>query len=196
MCASSQQHLRAAADAVAADLGLDAALREIGAPTLVGSAALGVIVAQDIDITVAVPALPAAQPAITELGLALLQHPRVRQVTLRNDTGDRKVSSRYPDGWYLGIHYGAGEDAWTLDLWFVDEPDRQPDLAHLRELAPRITDEARQTILELKRAVLPQDRPARMPSYDIYRAVLDHGVTTVDELSRWQASGSTSQTTE
>jgi hypothetical protein len=30
---------------------------------------------------------------------------------------------------------------WTLDLWFVDEPDRQPDLAHVQPGPARVTPE-------------------------------------------------------
>lgn len=155
MCAHSQQALRAPADAVVLDLDLASRLRAIGEPSLVGSVALGGMVARDIDLTVAVLALPAAQPAIITLGTALLAHSRVRQVTLRDDTGGWNTNPGYPDGWYLGIQYVAREQAWTLDIWFVDQPDRQPDLAHLRELAPRITDQARQTIVALEASGTP-----------------------------------------
>ncbi len=79
-----QAGLQDEADALRAELGLDALLRRVGESVVVGSAALG------------------------------LDH------------------------------------RWSLDLWFVDEPARQPDLRHLHDLLPRPTDETRRAILEIK----------------------------------------------
>ncbi|WP_199537056.1 hypothetical protein [Spongiactinospora gelatinilytica] len=82
-----QEALQAAADAVYDDLGLAAALAEIGAPTRVGGVALGVMVTHDLDIDVACAALDdRAFAGITRLGAGLLRHPRVRQVQIRDDT--------------------------------------------------------------------------------------------------------------
>ena len=95
----------------------------------------------------------------------------------------------YPDGLYLGLRYRspAGKD-WTIDLWFVDEPDRQPDLAHLRTLSVRLTPTTRAAILRIKDSWWnhPKVQP-RVSSYDIYSAVLDGDVRTVDQFVQWLA---------
>jgi hypothetical protein len=39
-----------------------------------------------------------------------------------------------------------------VDVWFVDDPDRQHDLAHVRDLPKRLTAETRAAILGVKEA--------------------------------------------
>ena len=105
---------------------------------------------------------------------------------IRDDTGAWNTDPRYPDGLYLGVRYRAREGAeWNLDLWFVDEPDRQPDLAHLGDLAPALDEQRRATILAIKAARAERSpEPERGSSFDVYRAVLDGGVTRAWPSSR------------
>lgn len=91
--------------------------------------------------------------AITSLGARLASHARIRQIQFRNDTGDWNNDPAYPDGLYLGLGYRSLEgQAWNVDIWFVDEPDRQPDLQHLRDLPTRLDPEVRSAILVIKEA--------------------------------------------
>jgi hypothetical protein len=181
----TQEELRQAADAVLRDLGLDERLRELGDPVLVGSTALGVMVAQDIDLTVIVQRLDqSAASAVAHLGAELALHPEVHQVRLRDDTGRWNTDPAYPDGLYLGIGYAD----WSLDLWFVDEPERQPDLSHLETLLPRLTAANRELIITLKTSLATTPSPGpKVPSFEVYRAVLDHDVTTRAEFDEWIA---------
>jgi hypothetical protein len=179
-----QAILQAEAEEVYRDLGLGTHLAAIGRPVGVGSAALGLMVRRDLDVTTACPALdPSTVRAVAELGARLAQHPRVRSVRIRDDTGHWNTDPDYPDGMYLGVEYRAtaGHD-WTLDLWFVDEPDRQPDLAHARDLPPRLDDTTRAAILAIKQA------RTGVPGIDVYRAVLDAGVRNPEDFDRWQTS--------
>ncbi|KAA5826024.1 hypothetical protein ABT337_26055 [Saccharopolyspora hirsuta] len=181
-----QRELQTEADLVHTDLRLGELLGALGEPVRVGSAALGLMVRRDLDITVICPRLdPAAKSAVAGVGAELAVHDRVRQVRFRDDTGCWNTDPRYPDGLYLGVEYRcpSGQE-WTLDIWFVDEPDRQPDLEHLRTLPPRLTDDHRRAILRIKSA-LPG-----VPGYEVYRAVLDRGITTAEQFER-QAQSST-----
>lgn len=132
--------------------------------------------------------------AITAIGATLADHPRVRQVQFRNDTGDWNTDPTYPDGLYLGIRYRSADDRdWSLDVWFVDEPDRQPDLQHLRTFPARLDVPARAAILRIKEAWA--DRPeygSAVHGYDIYTAVLDSGVRTLDQFEAWRVRRSAS----
>lgn len=177
---------RAAADELIRKLRLDDRLRTIGEPVLVGSAALGVMVARDIDLTVIVPDLDRrTSELIARLGADLSLCPGVHRVLLRDDTGRWNTDPAYPDGRYIGIGY---ED-WTLDIWFVDEPARQPDLCHLRTLLPRLTEANRAVIVEIKQSLVELPPPGgRVPSFRVYEAVLDHGVANRAEFDRWQSS--------
>jgi hypothetical protein len=182
-----QDALQAEADAVCADLGLDELLASVGQPVRVGSSALGLMVGRDVDITVTCTALsPATMEAVAGIGARLAVHERVRQVRFRDDTGHWNTDPAYPDGLYLGADYRAprGHD-WNLDIWFVDEPGRQPDLAHLTTLAPRLTPETRIAILAIKQAWA--DRGAKVRGFDVYRSVLDDQVRTPEQFDQWRA---------
>jgi len=183
-----QQVLQGQAVEVQQDLHLPQRLSVVGAPVRVGSAALGVMVRRALDFTVICADLgTAVQEAVAGLGAGLSLHPRVRQVQLRNDTGAWNTDPTYPDGLYLGLQYRSQQDQdWTLDLWFVDQPDRQPDLAHLQDLLPALTPTRRATILAIKQACcsLPEHR-SKASSYDVYRAVLEHDVRTTEQFDQW-----------
>ena len=180
--------LRARADEVVRDLDLLALAATVGTPTRTGSSALGLMVGRDIDITT-VGDLDLER--IYALGQRLAAHPRVWRITWRNDTGRWNTSPHYPDGLYWMVEYvDATGDAWKLDLWFLAEGTTQFDLEHMENLPPRLTSEARVTILRIKEerqahAAPPPAPPT--PSYEIYEAVLDHGVRTPAEFERYLA---------
>jgi hypothetical protein len=180
-----QAELQAEARAVEADLQLEQLLAPIGEVNRVGSAALGLMVRRDLDLTVVCSKL-AVEP-VTAVGARLAAHPRVNTVTFRNDSRQWKTNPNYPDGLYLGVGYRSpGNDDWTLDIWFVDEPERQPDLAHMRWMPDKLTPEARTTILEIKSvwAARPE-YGMTLRGVDIYTAVLTDGVRTLEEFDQW-----------
>jgi hypothetical protein len=177
-----QDALQAEAAAILSDLDLLATIGAVGTPVQTGSAALGLMVARDIDITTLCPTL-AAEP-IFEVVRPLATHPRVRRLAFRNDTGHWNIDPRYPDGLYWMIEYvtGAGIE-WNFDLWFLQEQTTQFDLEDIRSMPPRLTPEARLAILRIKEARHGLERDRR--SFRIYEAVLDHGVRTLDEFGRY-----------
>lgn len=147
------------------------------------------MVDRDIDLTVTARELsPDVHRAVVALGARLSLRADVREVTVRNDTGAWNTDPAYPDGLFLHIKCAdADDELWTLDIWFVDTPDRQPDLRHLRTIAPQITPETQSAILTIKRATHGR-RPdgSRLPSFDIYDAVLNRGIRTPDEFNASQ----------
>lgn len=177
-----QDDLQAQADAVVADLGLPLLLSALGEPVRTGSSALGLMVVPDIDITVACPSLD--RDAVVGVAARLARHERVRVVQFRKDDCHWNAEpDAYPDGLYVGVKYrdGAGPE-WNADIWFVDEPERQPDLGHVRTLPDRITPAARAAILLIKHS-----RPDYR-SFDVYRSVLDDGVRTPGDYDRWRVT--------
>lgn len=181
--------LQGEAEGVLEDLGLLAALEAVGDPIRTGSSALGVMVKPDIDITVACAALDLSTfDAVTQLATKLVRHDRVWQVTFRDDSGVWNTEpDKYPDGLFLQVRYRSTRPRdWGLDLWFVDQPQRQPDLAHLRTLLPRLTDETRAAILRIKEEWTPRPEYGRTVNGTvIYEAVLDGGVRTVPDFAEW-----------
>lgn len=182
-----QDALQAEARAVELDLQLEQRLSPIGQLFRVGSAALGLMVWRDLDLTVVCPRL--AVGPVAAMGARLTEHPRVWRVEFRNDTGGWNTDPRYPDGLYLGVGYRSVADHdWKLDIWFVDEPARQPDLAHLRTIPAQLAPNTREAILIIKSAWASQPEYGKsVKSFDIYTAVLQDGVRTLDEFQEWVA---------
>ena len=181
-----QDALQAEARVVEADLQINELLGTVGEVTHVGSAALGLMVWRDVDLTVVCAQL-SLEP-IVDIGARLLWHPRVRRVEFRNDTGTWNVDPRYPDGLYMGVGYRApaGED-WKLDIWFVDEPDRQPDMANMRWIPTALSSETREAILLIKSVWASRpEYGTSVKSFDIYTAVLKDGVRTRKDFERWR----------
>ena len=186
----AQKRLQAEADEIVRDLQLEHLLGSIGQPIRVGSSAMGLMVRRDIDITIVCPRLDAATlKAFAEIGAELMRKTAsVESVRFRNDTGAwNKEPTKYPDGLYLGLTIRAANEAvWTFDIWAVDQPGRQPDLAHLKNLLPRITTAHREAILRIKQVLA--DRPKgtdAIPSALVYEAVVDHGIQTIEQFERW-----------
>ena len=181
-----QEKLQIEAHAVCTDLDIDGRLAAFGEAVHTGSSVLGLMVRRDVDITVACDQLDAA--AVARLGAELAGHERIWKVQFRNDTGRWNVEpEQYPDGLYLGLGYGSAEGhKWNFDIWFVDEPARQPDLEHVKTLPPRLTTETRRAILAIKQAWADNpDYGKTVRSYTIYRSVLDDGVRTPADFTRW-----------
>jgi hypothetical protein len=112
----------------------------------------------------------------------------VGSVRFRNDCGDwNKEPDRYPDGLYLGLttlHQSSA--VWTLDIWLVDEPERQPDLAHLQTLLPRINRANREAILRIKWVLAERPKSdSSVPSALVYEAVVDHDIRTIEQFDSW-----------
>jgi hypothetical protein len=182
-----QAALQAEAETVLADLDLLRVLRTIGRPVRTGSSVLGLMVARDIDVTSLCPSLNPIP--IFEAMRSLVPHPRVVRLAFRNDTGRWNVNPDYPDGVYWGVTYRSdANDVWNLDLWFLLEGTTQFDLLHVESLPRRLTREARLAVLRIKEAMhgLPA-YGSEVHGYDVYAAVLDHGVTTPDEFQAFLA---------
>lgn len=188
----AQSHMQTEADEVVRLLDLDRLLAKVGRPVRVGSSAMGLMVRRDIDITVSCDRLDsAALEAFGSIGAHLLrQTQHVGAVKLRNDTGHWNMEpEKYPDGLYLWLSVQMPNEArWTLDIWLVDQPERQPDLAHLKTLLPRLSDATRAIILTIKHdLVASADRSdAKIPSALVYEAVMDHGVRTSADFAKWR----------
>ncbi len=175
---AAQVALQAEAADVLADLDLMAKLGVVGRPVRTGSSVLGLMVRRDIDVTVLCPLLDVA--GVFAVGGSLASHPNVQRLRFRNDTGRWNTDPAYSDGLYWAIDYRT-ETAppWNLDLWFLLDGTTQFDLEHIVSLPPRLTSESRVAILRIKDVW--KDRPgygSEVRSFDIYEAVLDHGVRT------------------
>lgn len=194
---SNQKFLLEEADKIVELLQLNELLEIIGKPIRVGSSAMGVMVRRDIDITVVCKKLSSeVRAAFIQAGAKLMSMDRhVVSVRFRNDTGSWNADpATYPDGLYLGLSVCSDTRVdWTIDIWAVDQPERQPDLRHLRTLLPRLDDDSRTTILLIKQALVEAETrssESKIPSAYVYEAVIEDGVGNVKQFVEWLAGKS------
>ncbi|MFD1427526.1 hypothetical protein JOD24_002732 [Kroppenstedtia sanguinis] len=180
-----QLQLQIEADEVAEEMHLKQLLTVAGTPVKVGSAALGLMVWRDLDITVVCSKLNIA--AISGVASRLMSNPQVRDLKFINDTGNWNTDPAYPDGYFLGVTYESKSgNKWNLDIWFVDDPEKQPDLQHIRTMPDRLTPAAIVSILSIKTVWAARaEYGKQVKSFDIYTAVLDNHVQTPAEFKRW-----------
>ncbi|GIP34584.1 hypothetical protein [Paenibacillus sp. J2TS4] len=180
-----QFQLQAEAAAVVEELNLIQSLKAAGMPVKVGSAALGLMTWRDLDMTVVCSKLDIA--VISRIASQLILNPKIRQMKFMNDTGSWNTDPAYPDGYFIGLDYlSKSENQWSLDIWFVDDPEKQPDLRHIRTLPGRLHEEAVLSILRIKTVWASRaEYGKQVKSFDIYTAVLDHKVSTPAEFEQW-----------
>jgi hypothetical protein len=166
------------------ELDLDFILGSLGTPHLTGSAAMNLMVWPDLDLTVEVDKIDILK--LYNAAVELSKHPNIRQITLRDDTGKwNQESDKYPDGVYWGIEYRDSHLKWKIDIWFVEEIERQPDINHLKDFMPRLTTQTREAIIKIKKAWF--DKPEygdKVTSYLIYDAVLNKGILSVEDFNK------------
>ncbi|HUW83806.1 MAG TPA: hypothetical protein VMZ31_13540 [Phycisphaerae bacterium] len=92
--------------------------------------------------------------------------------------------------WQLRYRQDDGME-WKVDMWSAPTDYGLPRGEHLVEpMRAALTDETRTIILELKELRV-QAPSLRCPSVDLYRAVLDDNVRTLEELRTWLESHET-----
>ncbi|MFE0557718.1 hypothetical protein ACFW1P_17585 [Paenibacillus sp. NPDC058910] len=180
-----QKALQDEASEVAHELRLYELLSQAGEPVRVGSSALGLMVWRDLDMTVICSRL--TQQLIAQIASELMLHAGVRELKFINDTGVYNTDPAYPDGLYIGLKYKSQQGKeWKMDIWFVDEPERQPDLKHIVTMPEQLTQERREAILQIKSDWASRDEYGKtVRSFDIYTAVLEENIRTPEQFQAW-----------
>ena len=164
---------------LAADLKLVERWSRVGQVQQVGAVAYGLVVSRDLDYEVFTDGTPSIAAGFEALA-QLAHHPRVTSTRFRN-------ALHTPDqGLYWQVRCtGNDTHEWKVDLWTLAADHPGPLSAWLVEPMRRaVNDEQRKAILLLKEARAPGAVRA-IASIDIYRAVIDGGVRTPDELGRY-----------
>jgi hypothetical protein len=166
--------------AIIEDLDLTNRWARFGRPVVVGSVSHGLVVALDIDMEVY-----SDSPRIAEgfqVMAEVAESENVVAITFKNDLDTRGQ-------WlYWEVKYrDAGGETWVIETYHCAPGD---PYAHWPEqlaeaMKSVLTDEQRIAILSIKEALCERGMMADMKSTDIYRAVMDCGLLSVDEFLEW-----------
>jgi hypothetical protein len=176
---------RLAAEAILQELDLLAKWRRFGRPVLVGALSFDLAVAADIDMETYCSDLKIEHGFQVISECAMNPHVTSAQFINALNTPDKAL--------YWQLHYSAADGVdWKIDMWSASEDYPLPRGEHfVQPMRDALTPETRAAILTLKEARATGELSMFL-SVDLYRAVLEGGVRTIDQWLAWQATHETS----
>jgi hypothetical protein len=175
--------LMAEADTILYQHGVLDRLQPYGHPIVVGSYALQVMAWRDLDLSLVMEELTLPQFFALGRDLALTLHPY--SMSFRDERTEHTPGR--PRGLYWGVYTRrVGLDEWKIDLWAMTAEASRTRTQYVEHLNARLDAPNRRSILTIKHRVCGHpDYRRRFTSSDIYTAVLEHGITSIDEFRRW-----------
>ena len=162
------------------EAGLRPLLERYGELHVMGSHALGLMTWRDLDLHLVRTNNDLA--VFFELGSEVARLLTPHRMHFRDET--RVMTKGLPAGLYWGIYLGdEGKAAWKIDLWQTNRDGFEQVRRFSENIASRLTDATKSTILEIKTRCWQHPRYRRdFSAADIYSAVLDRGVRNVEEF--------------
>ncbi|MEV6346123.1 hypothetical protein [Actinoplanes sp. NPDC051851] len=168
---SGPEDLRAEAQAVLA------LLEPLGQLTPTGAFVSGLMVSRDLDVMLLGGPAFSPDDVVVLLGTAI----KIKGMTAfsyADERDEKEAEQRYH------LRLTVGEWRVDLSIWLND--DHTGAVEWHEALAERLTGEEREAILAIKK--LWHERPEYPGGYDVYTAVLDHGVRTAVDFGAWLRS--------
>ena len=170
------KQLRREADEVLARIHLREHCARIGDLILTGSYSLDLMMYPDVDLY-----LPPTTPEVLlAVGAELAQYDCVKKLNFeKGEDGDLK------EGLYIKpvVQMGDWGRPWKVDIWSLPLPVIAKKQAELESLKRQMTDEHRHRILDCKYRLLnAEGRTPMFSGIHIYRAIVDHGMTELDQI--------------
>jgi hypothetical protein len=174
--------LRAEADALLRRYGILEIFGAYGRPYLSGSYDLQLMTWRDLDVYLEMEPLEYGRflEMVARLGRAL----EPRKLSLTDHV--RFPATEPVVGLYCGIQTGVlAQGGWKIDVWGVTPATCAEKLRHCDAIRERLTAETREAILRIKNEVCRmKGYRDTMTSQQVYEAVLERGVGSVEEFVR------------
>ncbi len=176
-----QAALQAEARAFATEHGIERLLARLGRVIPVGSAVTGLMVWRDLDYTVDAPGVAAAD---VWAALRPLLH-ACQQLSYADETGELAAEAAPFERHYFVFRLAG----WKLDIsvWTNGAPQ---EVEQYQEKLRELDLSTRLAILRIKDARYERpDYPEVVGGFQVYEAVLDHGVRTAEEFELYLRGG-------
>jgi hypothetical protein len=93
----------------------------------------------------------------------------------------KKTRKCFPKGYYVGLKTVQSERRWKVDIWFMEKMDKSSDNL-INSVKERLNEKNREQILKLK--YYCKNNNINIPSHQVYLAVMEHGISTVKDLTK------------
>lgn len=184
--------LQAEAHEVLTELDLERTLSDFGPPLFAGSFVSGLMTWRDLDIMFLGGPTRSASQLLEGLGRLVLV-PGVVGLNYVDERADRSPTGEVRDERYHVVAtYLRPGSSWRLDLtvWLHDHHENVA--AWHENLSETLAAEHRITILRIKDLWCGRaEYPDEVSGFEIYTAVLEHGVRTTEQFATWLAAGRT-----
>ena len=176
-----QLRRRQQADKILYDSGLFAWLENIGEPHVIGSYRMGMMAWNDLDIDIVNERMDTDR--LYSLTAFVLEQFCPLWYEAKEEVNDQGKTV-----WFHGFHTRIDGELWNVDLWFFD----RETIRKAETYCDRISEQVRQIpgsrerIIRMKQELLERNLYGfyKYSSMDVYRAVLEQGISDVEELLR------------
>ena len=159
-------------------------LGKYGNPVPTGSYVLGLMTWRDLDIYIEADGI--TESRFFQLGAEMATALKPQRMHYRNEFLGK--TPNLPVGLYWGIYVSGlvAPEEWKIDLWAIDSEQSRASKKAFDELRASIGEESRLIILEIKNHFYkhPEYRK-KFGSVDIYRAVIEEDIRSVEEFTEW-----------
>ncbi len=142
------------------------------------------MVKPDVDLYIISPSPDVA--SLADITREVTVEDGVVRVTVSNFTKNSSGPGK-PRGLYFGLRGDIDGTIWNLDCWITGAEDRLDPENFGKDWHQRLTKRQHDAILLLKHQLTEQGRyPGFIRSADIYRAVMNDGIQTVEAMEEWK----------
>lgn len=167
------------ADKILFEMGLMDRLKEIGEPHVIGSYRMNMMAWNDLDIDV-----ENGEMSVERL-YQLTQYILGKFHPLWYEAKE-EVNDEGKTVWFHGFHAIIDGEEWNFDLWFFDQEtiDKAEQYCDRIAKMTEIQQGSRQKIIRMKEELQERNLYGfyQYSSMDVYRAVLEQGISDVEEL--------------
>lgn len=179
---SLNEQIKSEADQILYNKGLHEMLKKYGTPHISGSYDLNLMTWRDLDIYLEVKEF--SKKDFFLLGADIETTLQPVKMHFRNELIAK--TDGLPIGLYWGVYLGNERDgAWKIDIWSVDSNECGRLLNFCVVLKEKITAESAIDIMTIKSQCWTDPQYRRTyTSSDIYTAVLEKGIRTIDDFRK------------
>ena len=174
-----KSNLKIEAERIVDNLGLITMLSKYGHTEIVGSVALDLIVKKDIDIHVFLESGDFLK-IVNEVSNELIEKPEIDEVRISDWREIRSMKISVDD-------FKSDSGLWDIEIWLTKSKD-SCGFDFLDKLRRELTKPKRKIIMDLKQHFYDKGLLKDSMSRQIYLAVVDHGITTLDEFYKYLES--------
>ena len=175
--------LRKEADQVLQETGLLALLERYGTVSTTGSYSYDLMTWRDIDLCLALPTIETR--SIFDLGREIAVLPGVGSMYYRNEFIMETPGNPRAVFWCVDF-YLSSEIKWKVDILISTSEEVARVLQPGQGLKARLNHQKREAILQIKSVLCQRDcYRQEYGSRDVYDAVMEHEVKTIEEWDNW-----------